>query len=174
MAQIVYYIWHIFTIFYEDPARASTLVQKSYCYTVGVGVHIHLQNVRANVKNLGISVFLYFLLLLKFTYHTDKAPYNKSLRQARIRWLWHLWVLGHRSQRLQWPIVIMRCPASVVCCPSVCRPSSVRQLTFSTSSPEPLDGFWWNLVWMKYSRSLTSVVVFRPDPPRGRSRVGPN
>ena len=80
--------------------------------------------------------------------------------------------LGHRSQRLQWPIVITRCPASVVR-PSVCRPSSVRLFTFSTSSPEPLDGFWWNLVWMKYSRSLTSVVVFRPDPPRGGSRMGP-
>ena len=75
--------------------------------------------------------------------------------------------LGHRSQRLQWPIVIMRCPASVVR-----RPSSVRLFTFSTSSPEPLDGFWWNLVWMKYSRSLTSVVVFRPDPSRGGSRAG--
>ena len=58
--------------------------------------------------------------------------------------------------------------------PSVVRPSSVRKLfTFSTSSPEPLDGFWWNLVGMKYSWSLTSVVVFRPDPPRGGSRAGP-
>ena len=61
--------------------------------------------------------------------------------------------------------------------PSVRRPSvrpSVRKLfTFSTSSPEPLDGFWWNLVGMKYSWSLTSVVVFRPDPPRGGSRAGP-
>ena len=43
------------------------------------------------------------------------------------------------------------------------------------SSPEPLDGFWWNLVGMKYpSWSLTSVVVFRPDPPRGGSRTGQN
>ena len=67
--------------------------------------------------------------------------------------------------------------------PSVVRPSvvvrrrrasSVRKLfTFSTSSPKPLDGFWWNLVGMKYSWFLTSVVVFRPDPPRGGSRVGP-
>ena len=52
------------------------------------------------------------------------------------------------------------------------RPSSVRLFTFSTSSLEPLDGFWWNFVWMKYSRSLTSVVVFQPDPPRGGSRAG--
>ena len=56
----------------------------------------------------------------------------------------------------------------------VVRPSSVwrKLFTFSTSSPEPLDGFWWNLVCMKYSWSLTSVVVFRPDPPRGGSRAG--
>ena len=56
--------------------------------------------------------------------------------------------------------------------PSVRRPSSVKLFTFSTSSPEPHDGFWWNLVGMKYSWSLTSVVVFRPDPPRGGSRAG--
>ena len=81
--------------------------------------------------------------------------------------------LGHRSQRLQWPIVITRCPSSVCRLSSVVRrPSSVRLFTFSTSSPEPLDGFWWNLVWMKYSRSLTSVVVFRPEPSRGGSRAG--
>ena len=69
----------------------------------------------------------------------------------------------------------VRRPSSVVCRPSsvVCRLSSVRQFTFSTSSPEPLERFWWNLVWMKYSRFLTSVVVFRPDPPRGGSRAGP-
>ena len=53
-------------------------------------------------------------------------------------------------------------------------PSVVCKLfTFSTSSPEPLDGFWWNMVRMKYSWFLTSVVVFQSDPPRGRSRVGP-
>ena len=58
--------------------------------------------------------------------------------------------------------------------PSVRRPSVRRKLfIFSTSSPEPLDGFWWNLVGIKYSWSLTSVVVFRPDPPRGGSRAGP-
>ena len=56
---------------------------------------------------------------------------------------------------------------------SVVRPS-VRLFTFSTSSPEPLDGFWWNFVWMKYSRSLTSAVVLPPDPPRGGSRAGQN
>ena len=70
--------------------------------------------------------------------------------------------LARRSRRLEWAIVIAH------------RPTSVRKLfTFSTSSPEPLDGFWWNLVGMKYSWSLTSVVVFRPDPPRGGSRAGP-
>ena len=31
------------------------------------------------------------LLHFNFAYHANKAPYNKSSRQARIRWLWHLW-----------------------------------------------------------------------------------
>ena len=42
----------------------------------------------------------------------------------------------------------------------------------STSSPEPLDGFWRNLVWMKWSRCIASVVVSRPDLPRGGSKMG--
>ena len=72
--------------------------------------------------------------------------------------------LSHPSRRLEWAIVIAHRPSSV-------RPSSVHKLsTFSTSSPDPPDGFWWNLVGMKYSWSLTSVVVFRPDLPRGGSR----
>ena len=69
------------------------------------------------------------------------------------------------SRRLKWAIVIAHRPSSV-------RPSS--SVNFSTSSAEPLDGFWWNLVGMKYSWSLTSVVVFRPDPPRadpGRAKI---
>ena len=73
------------------------------------------------------------------------------------------------SSDLLWSCVVRR--PSIVRRPSV-RPSSVKLFTFSTSSPEPLDGFWWHLVWMKYSRSLTSVVVFRPDPSRGGSRAG--
>ena len=36
---------------------------------------------------------MYFFLHFNFAYHTNKAPYNKSLRQARIRWLWHLWYI---------------------------------------------------------------------------------
>ena len=36
----------------------------------------------------------------------------------------------------------------------------------------PLDGCLGNLVGMKCSWSLTSVVVFQPDPPRGGSRAG--
>ena len=74
-----------------------------------------------------------------------------------------LMILAHMSRRLEWGIVIAH------------RPSVVRKLfTFSTSSPELLDGFWWNLVGMKNSWSLTSVVVFPPDPPRGGSRAGQN
>ena len=73
--------------------------------------------------------------------------------------------------------------ASSVVRPSVVRPfvvrpaSGVRKLfAFSTSSSEPLDGFWWNLVGRKSSCSLTSVVFFfgqiRPgaDPGRGKNR----
>ena len=64
--------------------------------------------------------------------------------------------------------------------PSVVRPS-VRKLFIFSTSPEPLDGFWWNLVGMKYSWSLTNVVVFQPDPPgadpgwgQNRSRGSPS
>ena len=76
--------------------------------------------------------------------------------------------LAHLSRRLEWAIVIAHRPSSV-------RPSSVRKLfTFSTSSPKPLDGFWRNLVGMKHSWSLTSVVVFRPDPSRADPGWGQN
>ena len=76
-------------------------------------------------------------------------------------------LLAHLSRILEWAIVIAHRPSV--------RPSVRRKLfTFSTSSPEPLDGFWWNLVGMKYSWSFTSVVVFRPDPPRDGSRRGHN
>ena len=46
-----------------------------------------------------------------------------------------------------------------------------KQLTFSTSSPEPLDGFWWNLVGLKnlWCPTSTSVLVFGPG--RAGSRV---
>ena len=78
-----------------------------------------------------------------------------------------------RGQEPKAPVTYCDHALSGVRRPSVVRrPSSVRLFTFSTSSPEQLDGFWWNLVWMKYSRSLTSVVVFRPDPSRGGSRAG--
>ena len=39
---------------------------------------------------------------------------------------------------------------------------------------EPLDGFWWNLVWMKNSRSLTCFKACWLDPPRGGSSAGQN
>ena len=87
----------------------------------------------------------------------------------------HFWFaynfLAHLSRRLEWAIVIAHRPSSVR--PSSARPSVRKLFTFSTSSPEPLDGFWWNLVGMKYSWSLTSVVVFRPDPPGADPGPGP-
>ena len=66
------------------------------------------------------------------------------------------------------------CHSALYVRPSDRLSSSVRRklFTFSTSSPEPLGGFWWNLVGIKYTWSLTSVIVFRPDPPRGGSRAG--
>ena len=59
--------------------------------SIRVGIRVHIQNVRVNVKVLEYQSLWLFLLLVSFAYHTNKAPYNKSLRQARIRWLWHLW-----------------------------------------------------------------------------------
>ena len=60
-------------------------------------------------------------------------------------------------------------------CLSVC-PSSVRKLfIFSTSSPEPLDGFWWNLVGMKYSWSQQVLLFFgqiRPGRIQGGAKIG--
>ena len=65
-------------------------------------------------------------------------------------------LLAHLS-RLEWAIVVAR------------RLSSVRRklLIFSTSSPEPLAGFWWNLVGMKYSLALRGVVVVNQICDRG-------
>ena len=84
--------------------------------------------------------------------------------------------LAHLSRKLEWAIVIAHRPSSVR--PTIVRPSVWRKLfTFSTSSPAPFNGFWWNLVGMKYSWSLTSVVQLffrqiRPgeDPGRGKNR----
>ena len=53
-------------------------------------VGVRMQNVRANVKVMEFQS-LYFFLQFNFAYHTNKAPYNKISRQARIWWLWHLW-----------------------------------------------------------------------------------
>ena len=95
------------------------------------------------------------------------CAYWKLTPYSAIDWLI---ITVFRAQESKAPVTYCDHALSGVCRPSV-RPS-VRQFTFSTSSPEPLDRFWWNLVWMKYSRSLISVVVFRPDPPRGGSRAG--
>ena len=90
--------------------------------------------------------------------------------------------LGHRSQRLQWPIVITRCPASVVRRPSsvVRRPSSVVR--------RPLDYLHFRLLlqnrlmdfdetWYGWNtQGPLQVLLFfgqiRPgaDPGRGKNR----
>ena len=43
------------------------------------------------LKSWNFSLFVFFLHF-NFAYHTNKAPCNKSLRRARIQWLWHLWL----------------------------------------------------------------------------------
>ena len=80
------------------------------------------------------------------TWSPDPSPnFAPSNRKTWIRACKCIWVktfkkecmllLGHRSQRLQWPIVITRCPASVC-------PSSVRLFTFSTF----FRTAWWILM----------------------------
>ena len=100
--------------------------------------------------------------------------------------------LAHPSQRLKWAIVkgkrevprgvrnskvrrqdkfkAHRQSASFKAHRLSVRPSSsVRKLSyFQLLLPEPLDGFWWNLVGMKYSWSLTSVVVLSVRSAQGR------
>ena len=65
---------------------------------------------------------------------------------------------------------------SVVLPSSIRRPSSVvrKYFTLPTSSPEPLDRFWWNLVGMNNPWSLTNVVVFQPDTSRADRGRGQN
>ena len=56
----------------------------------------------------------------KMNISLDKASFVKltfwvgSWNYENFTKFWFLVFLGHRSQRLQWPIVITRCPASVV------------------------------------------------------------
>ena len=83
-------------------------------------------------------------------------------------------LLGHRSQRLQWPIVITRCPASVVRRPSsVCRP--LDYLHFQLLLQNRLMDF--DETWYGWStQGPLQVLLFfgqiRPgaDPGRGKNR----
>ena len=59
-----------------------------------------------------------------------------------------------------WPYVVRRL-------------SSLGLFTFATSPSKSIDWFWFYLVGMTYSRTLTSVVVW-PYPPRGGFREGQN
>ena len=81
--------------------------------------------------------------------------------------------LGHRSQRLQWPIVITRCPASVVRRPSVRRP--LDNLHFQLLLQNRLIDF--DETWYGWStQGPLQVLLFfgqiRPgtDPGRGQNR----
>ena len=130
---------------------------------------IHLVYTRLNCKIKLTILAIHFAYeerteLLKTVRFSDKMLFDSTIGLDTISFLAHL------SQRLEWAIVIALRPSVR---PSSVRPSVWRKLfTYSTSSPELLDEFWWNLVGMKYSWSLTSVVAFQPDPPRGGSRAG--
>ena len=63
-----------------------------------------------------------FFLHFNFAYHTNKAPYNISLGQVRIRWLWHvviicgqLWLqkLPHEEQ---WFRKVTKCKSEQTIC----------------------------------------------------------
>ena len=70
----------------------------------------------------------------------------------------HFEFFAFRAQEAKAPVTYCDQALSVVC-------PSFRLLTFSTSFPEPLDGFLCKFVGVKYSLSLTSVVIYQPNPP---------
>ena len=80
--------------------------------------------------------------------------------------------LGHRSQRLQWPIVIMRCPSSVV------RPSVVRPLDYLhfqlllQNRLMDFDESWYGWSTQGPLQVLLFFGQIRPgvDPGRGQNR----
>ena len=146
-------------------------MQKSYCYTPGVGVRVgvRMQNVRANVKVLEFKSFCIFFLHFKFAYHTNKAPYNKSLRQARIRWLWHLWYFYEIPYWQIWLHKLLKllyllseiCIISVIMkfneCLQQLQKMYVRQLTSTTDKP----GWYWSfliyrfcLLWLYFHKFI--------------------
>ena len=115
------------------------------------------------------------------SWHAHKANYSQQKRQGHFVKVFtcfnapawkvrrgHLVIgssvcllLAHLSRRLEWAIVIAH------------RPSSVDFYPFSTSSPEPLDGCWWNLVGMKYSWSLSyKCCCFSARSAQGRIQGG--
>ena len=114
----------------------------------------------------------HWLVWRRFTCNICLTKISNSFKSCFNFWYQiFLWIffffLAQLSRRLKWAIVIADRPSSVLV---------VRKLfTFSTSSPEPLDGFRWNLVEMKYWWSLTIVIIFgqiRPgvDPGRAENR----
>ena len=109
------------------------------------------------------------------SYHNTEETIGKMLTNAQKdgqNWSWILLLLGHRSQRLQWPIVITRCPASVRR-PSVRRP--LNYLHFRLLLQNRLMDF--DETWYGWStQGPLQVLLFfgqiRPgaDPGRGKNR----
>ena len=102
------------------------------------------------LKSPKCFVFLFYLNQIYLCYTLTKIEYKKII---------------FRAQKPKAPVTYCDHALSVVCRP-------FENLHFGLLLQNRLMDFWWNLVWMKYSRSLTSVVVFRPEPSRGGSRAG--
>ena len=70
-------------------------MQKSYCYTpgvsVGVGVSVRMQNVRANVKVLEFKSFCIFSCILTLLIIPIK-PLTSNAYDRRASGDWHLWL----------------------------------------------------------------------------------
>ena len=88
--------------------------------------------------------------------------------------------LGHRSQRLQWPIVITRCPASVVRrlssvvrrLSSVCRPLDYLHFQLLQNRLMDFDETWYGWSTQGPLQVLLFFGQIRPgaDPGRGKNR----
>ena len=112
--------------------------------------------------------------LLKKSYSNCKMLIiSATFLWGHCTWDIHEAFLGHRSQRLQWPIVITRCPASGVRRPSVRRP--LDYLHFRLLLQNRLMDF--DETWYGWStQGALQVLLFfgqicpGADPGRGKNR----
>ena len=117
-----------------------------------------------SLEDTALNIYLYQLIRIFNSKKYNEGFLGKGTYGSRF--------LGHRSQRLQWPIVITRCPASV-------RPSTVRR---------PLDNSIFQLLlqnrlmdfdktWYGWrTQGPLQVLLFfgqiRPGADPGRGQIG--